>query len=1032
MFARIAPWGLICLMFATRSFAQQYDIRTYSLEHGTPSATVNALCEDTAGYLWIGTNEGISRTDGVRFWNTGKQEGLPNDDITAIARANDGSMWIGCRNGAIVNMRGDAVRVIEPGDTATGAIQKIIHSRSDTLWIASTKGIWYIRNDKPIRDPFPGLPDVPITAMMMDVKGRLICGNTEGLYVRRNNGWEQILQKEISAAQVLSLFADDVGILVGTTNGFLEVTNDLVVPSPAERSTGIQPLALPSDRILAIMRSESGDIWLGSPAGAMQITERNGVPFLRTIREANGLGHDLVRVLHQDGSGAIWFGTLYGGVSRFMSAAFMHFTDRDGLRSRIVSAIHRTPDGSLWIGTLGGGAAIWDERQLRPMGASEGLDDRYVTTLGEDAEGYLLAGTGTQGVFRWNGDRFKKAEKLSPRDRRIQCIGLNGKRTFVGHDKGLRIAGEDVVDLPVLQGVLDIDHHNDTSWIASGSGLYFMAGDDVKVQRSQRVPPYSIVSLARDRQNNLWIGTDGNGLLRLHGSHLDSITTETNSMGSGTLASNSVLSILLDAYDNIWAGTRKGIHQLELDVMQEMILDVQHYDEDAGFIGIETFRNASMLDHDSTLWFGTLRGATRYDPQAEKDLQEPPHLHLTSLQLFFENADWSRWSKAVTYTGIPLGLQLPYNRNHLTFNFTGISLAYPEQIRYRYMLQGHDLDWSPITTTDRVIYSNIPPGDYTFKVLARNASGIWTEEPLEYSFTIVAPFWQRTWLQVLALVVVGSVIYTYIRARERRAQRIRERLEGMVKDRTRELAIEKQRSDELLLNILPRSTAEELKQKGSANTHLYENCTVLFSDLAGFTHMSSQLDGHTLVADLDHFFRLFDRITDRYQVEKIKTIGDAYMCASGIPEPRPTHALDAVLTALDMLRGIREANLVRSVRGQQEWMIRIGIHSGPLIAGVVGEKKFAYDIWGNTVNVASRMESNSIPGRINISGTTYAQVMELVEVQPRGPIKVRGKGEIHMYFLDRLKPYYSADDEGLVPNDRLLAIREEMLLVGVT
>ena len=156
------------------------------------------------------------------------------------------------------------------------------------------------------------------------------------------------------------------------------------------------------------------------------------------------------------------------------------------------------------------------------------------------------------------------------------------------------------------------------------------------------------------------------------------------------------------------------------------------------------------------------------------------------------------------------------------------------------------------------------------------------------------------------------------------------------------------------------------------------------------------------------------------------------MCASGIPEPKPTHALDAVLMAFQMLQSIHESNRQRMARGEQEWMIRIGIHSGPIVAGVVGEKKFAYDIWGNTVNVASRMESNSVPGRINISGTTYAQLMDLVEVQPRGPIKVRGKGELHMYFLDRLKPAYSADDRGFVPNEKLLALREEMLSVMIS
>lgn len=1002
-----------------------------------PSAAVNAFCEDSAGYLWIGTNEGVARTDGTHFFTLGRSEGLPDDDITAISCTGSGTIWFGCRNGALFTVDGEKPTVIANADTSRAVIQDIVQDRNGNLWIASADaGIWHIRDRIMQKHAAPGLPIARINAMTMSDGGHLICGTDSGLFVLEGPAWRKIEFTGYPQEPVISLFADQKGVLLGTANGYIELDSSLGELEPNERFTGIFPITLPDVRILAILRARNGDIWLGTPSGLIHLSQRGGQPQMRTIRESNGLAHDLVRVLHQDRSGAIWCGTAFGGMSRFMSDAFMHFTERDGLRSKIVSAVHRTPDGLLWIATLGGGVAVWNGHELVNHGRTDGLTDPYITTLSEDHNGFLLAGTGTQGIFRWNGRGFEKDYALSPAFGRVQVISHGDQKAiWVGHTQGLQLTDSagNSTSFPIRSGVFDIAHTKDTMWIATGDGLYFMARDGSNaLKRNRHLPPYTMYSLAIDGQNNLWIGTDGNGLLRWNGSELDSLTTSHNTLGSGELVSNAVMSVLLDVHENIWLGTRRGIQQIELDVMQEMVLDIQHFGAEDGFIGIEAFRNASMLDTDSTLWFGTLQGATRYDPGAERVLYDEPKVHLTSLQLFFENVDWSRWSEGSTSNGIPIALQLPYNRNHLTFNFTGISLAYPERVRYRYILEGHDPDWSPITTTDRVIYSNIPPGDYTFKIMARNASGIWTEEPLRYSFSIVAPFWQRTWLQALTLLFIAAVVFFVIRYRERRAKFIQHRLEGMVKDRTKELVQEQQRSEDLLLNILPRSTAEELKKKGSAETRLYDNCTVLFSDFTGFTSLSSNMDGHTLVADLDHFFRLFDRITDRFGIEKIKTIGDAYMCASGIPEPKPTHALDAVLTAFGMMEGMRSSNLQRIVNGQKEWTLRVGIHSGPIVAGVVGEKKFAYDIWGNTVNVASRMESNSVPGQINISGVTYAQVMDFIEVQPRGPIKVRGKGELQMYFALRLKPVFSSDQAGLVPNERLLSIREEMLSVMMT
>jgi class 3 adenylate cyclase len=527
------------------------------------------------------------------------------------------------------------------------------------------------------------------------------------------------------------------------------------------------------------------------------------------------------------------------------------------------------------------------------------------------------------------------------------------------------------------------------------------------------LPAVAMSAVVRDGAGNLWIGTEAHGVYRLNGQRRDSLRA------ANGLASDAVEQLLLDAVQNLWVGTRQGVDLVELDELQERVLRIVHHGPNEGFIGIECFRNANLLDSDGALWFGTARGATRHDPRlAVAELREPS-IHLTDLRLFFERPDWSAWSHGTDKRGIPAGLSLPHDQNHLTFHFTGISLAYPEKVRYHYYLEGLDPEWSPITAIDHVTYSALPPGDYTFHVQARAASGTWNEPPIAYAFTIRPAFWQTIAFRVAAVLVLLLGVLAFIRLRTRRLRRDRERLERTVQERTRELAHEKDRSEELLRNILPASTAEELKTKGHADARRYEHCTVLFSDFKGFTTFSSRMDSDTLVSELHHYFSLFDQLSAQHGLEKIKTIGDAYMCAAGLPEPSPTHALRALLMAFGMLDAVERSNAERRAKGLQEWPIRIGLHSGPVVAGVVGTRKFAYDIWGDTVNLASRMEANSEAGRINISGPVYAQVMEWIEAVPRGPIKVKGKGEVQMYFAVRLKKEHSADARGWIGKEAL-------------
>lgn len=238
-----------------------------------------------------------------------------------------------------------------------------------------------------------------------------------------------------------------------------------------------------------------------------------------------------------------------------------------------------------------------------------------------------------------------------------------------------------------------------------------------------------------------------------------------------------------------------------------------------------------------------------------------------------------------------------------------------------------------------------------------------------------------------------------------------------LRDNYKQLEYEKKKSEQLLLNILPEETSRELMIHGSAKPQFYKKVSVLFTDFKGFTMTCENMTPEQIVRELDIYFSKFDEITERHFGEKIKTIGDAYMCAGGIPMRNNSNPVDLVLVGLQMQEYMNDSNKRKIEMGETPWHLRVGIHTGKLIAGVIGKKKFAYDIWGDAVNTASRMESSGEPDKVNISGVTYEYVKHLFNCTYRGKVYAKNKGDIDMYFVDGIKPEFSENEDGITPNE---------------
>lgn len=237
-----------------------------------------------------------------------------------------------------------------------------------------------------------------------------------------------------------------------------------------------------------------------------------------------------------------------------------------------------------------------------------------------------------------------------------------------------------------------------------------------------------------------------------------------------------------------------------------------------------------------------------------------------------------------------------------------------------------------------------------------------------------------------------------------------------VKNAEKHIQKEKDKSDKLLLNILPEETAEELKSKGKATPRFYRSTSILFADIQNFTKKAENFTPKELVEVLQNYFSRFDDACVNFFVEKIKIIGDAFLCVGGIPLKNNSHPFDTVLLGLELQKIMKEIGNEQNRIDTSDWKLRVGIHTGPLVAGVVGKQKIAYDIWGDSVNIAKRIESACIVGMVNISAETYRHVKDYFVCENRGKILAKHKGHIDMYFVHRIKPKFSEDEDGLIPN----------------
>ncbi|MGB0524584.1 MAG: two-component regulator propeller domain-containing protein [Flammeovirgaceae bacterium] len=1032
----------------TVTIGQQYNFKRYSIEEGLSRSGVYDVYEDSRGFLWIATEGGgVDRFDGKTMVNYNTENGLPSNVIRSICEDKEGNMWFGSEEKGAIRFDGHTFVSFGVSNTDGGikhnTIRDIVQDDDGNMWFGTFGGGVSKFNPTSYQfeviDTEKGLPHDKVRSLLKDNKGHVWIG-TDGGLAKYNGVKLEVLTTEegLPHERILCIYEDgSKAIWIGTPQGVAKYNG-------SSKGFTVYQNELIQKRVKAITQDNNGHMWFGTRDGASRFDGSHVVNFT----QRQGLSSNRIRSILFDSAGNLWFGTYFGGVCKYTNDAFAHFMEKDGLPSHQVYAIHAGKDDkSMYLGTFEGltqlnlsedgminsvknfasnsiipqekiNCLLLDDDNILWIGTDNGLllfDGKILKSI-DASEG--LAGIKVNAIFQESPTSFwvatmKGASHLTKKTGSTMAFEIN----------------HDLIGNTVYAVFKDSDGF---LWFGHDQGEVTIVKDDLANTYSIPNASHNIIHILEDKYDRVWVATEGDGLFKVPSFRLmpDSLQTESTTTKEG-LKSNFLHLMAIDELGNIWVGSEKGIDKLSFKNEGELAR-IKHYGKEEGFTGIETNQNAVTIDKHGQIWFGTIKGVTRYNYLTRHKNNLETRTHIIEVKVNQEEVDWTDKKYeggALNWFQLPEKPVLPYNQNNLTFTFTGINLKMPTKVLYQWKLVGLDEDWSKPSTQTEVNYSNLPDREYIFQVRSCNEDRVWNKVPAAFSFEIEQPFWRSPWFYAIFILATYLLFFIFFKWRTKRLLVAKQKLERLVEDRTIEIreknvtleqqkeeinttleqvqlqkaTIEEEREkiESLLLNILPKATAEELRIKGYAEPQAYEKVTIMFTDFKGFTQVAEKLTPTQLVKELEQCFLGFDEILDRYNLEKIKTIGDSYMCAGGIPIANDTNPVDAVRAGLEI-----QAFMERWKKSQQEnnlpfWDVRVGIHTGEVVAGVVGKKKFAYDIWGDAVNLASRMESSGEPQKVNISGATFELIKDQFDCEYRGKVKAKNKGEVDMYFVNR-------------------------------
>ena len=1045
------------LWIGTQDGLNRFDGKTFEVFNqdetpGLESTNFQCSARTPDGRLWFGTASGLILFDpnNERFntFNINSQILL---DIQSIDYDEKGNLWLATIGYGVVKFNTKSLKFqTTKVDLGSKKVHLVKCLQDGNLLIdTEDKGLIYFNlysnSVQKIVVKSKNQTLVSILKMVELENGLVILCTNQGLFQLNSNTLSTTVKfnslDKIGLFSVKDvIFSNGKYFIATTSNGLFTINENGNIFNSTEDI--FQKNSLLFNGLSCLYQDNNNKIWVGNERGLSGF-DPSRVGFLGIGPSGNlkkGLPSPNVWCFSEDPSAKFVFVGTDAGVSRFnrKTGSFDQFNRSVGALTNsetgkeVVLSLYSLSEKRVLVGCLDGlyelqinGPQSYSYRKLKYVPKEHAQKhDRVYSIVPHNKEEFFLATKGGVILYNLKNNKSKLFEHDPQDGKNSISIGV------------CRVAYKD---------------KNGRFWFAtSGGGLNYFS------ERKQKIVPHPINSvfiryvkdyvstICHISGNEYWLGTFGSGLVQIN---LKSKNIKIVGKKQG-LPNNVIYGLIEDSYSRLWLSTNRGIASYN---RKNGIVTI--YKEVHGLVSNEFNSNAFYQSRKGELFFGGINGYNYFFPgnlsKSSDDLQ-------VIISKFKLDQKWLKpgdkdapLKQVIAKTN---SLELDYKHRSFTIRFQTNDLCNPQLVNFKYILEGSDVGEQLIGTNNELSFNSLSPGEYTLKIYARLGDGSWSKTPAILQLKINSPYWATWWFWLIVAVFLSILTLIIFRRRIELSRREQVRLELKIAERTREirlqksqiedqnklieaeknkvleqqelLQVEKDKVEKWLSNTLPAEAVIELKRSGKVQANSFKVVSVLFTDVVGFTKISETMSANRLVNKLDVLFRKFDEIIENNNLEKIKTIGDAYMCAGGIPTENSTNPIDACTAAVQIQAYMSKIKFDAIANHEDYWEIRLGINTGPVTAGIIGNLRLAYDVWGSTVNLAQRMEMLSQPGKVTITGSTFYYIEPFFECEFKGRVQSKAKTMVDMYEIIRIKPELSINGEGLVPNTRFEEIKK--------